>query len=280
MEFDYFAYLRDAGVQKGELLDVSSDMMNVMLLCRRAGITFDPNHLLDALQEAVGPEGTLMIRAFSWDFCKGLPFDVRTSKSRVGILGDVAMERAEFLRTRHPLYSWMVWGRFQQELCALDQINAFGSGTPFEFLALHEGRQLRIGHTHVPGYTQMHHIEKLVDVPYRYEKYFDGDYTDGDGQTERRRYTMFVRRLDLDACVRDKWSLMEAKWRDQGILQEGEYGGIEWARLLLREAGEIEFRDLTENYGRNSYTVNGVPGFEDVTRDGEFEHQYTGDLQE
>ncbi len=274
-EFDYGRFLEEAGIQKGDLLDVSSDMMHVRLMCSRAGCFFEPDHLLEALQEAVGPEGTIMVRAFTWDFCRGEPFDIRSSKSRVGVLGDIARERPDFSRTKHPLYSWVVWGKCRETLCALENRNSFGSGTPFAFLAEHTGKQLRIGQTQTPGYTQMHHLEKLADVPYRYEKYFDGSYTDAEGKTTTRRYTMFVRRLDVDARVRDGWKWMEQDWREAGALREGCCDGqVSWGILKLREAGDMVYRDLMENYGRKSFLINGKPGFKGMERTGRYENEY------
>ena len=90
-ELDYMDFLQGVGVEKGDIIDVSSDMANVLLYCRRIGVRLVPDHLIDSLQELVGPEGTVMIRTFTWDFCHGEPFDIRTSPSRVGALGNAAM---------------------------------------------------------------------------------------------------------------------------------------------------------------------------------------------
>ena len=135
-ELDYMDFLQGVGVEKGDIIDVSSDMANVLLYCRRIGARLVPDHLIDSLQELVGPEGTVMIRTFTWDFCHGEPFDIRTSPSRVGALGNAAMKRADFKRTRHPIYSWMVWGKRADELLQMDQPSAFGPGSVFDFFLL------------------------------------------------------------------------------------------------------------------------------------------------
>ena len=130
-ELDYLELIRTIGVQKGDVLDVASGLASVILYCRSKKLKFDSHHLLDALKESVGPEGTIMIRAFNWDFCHDVPFDILHSPSRVGVLGDVAMKREDFRRTQHPIYSWMVWGKYQEYLCGMENARSFGEGTPF-----------------------------------------------------------------------------------------------------------------------------------------------------
>lgn len=274
---DYDRYFHEAGIQKGDLLDVAADLFNVVQCCKEQGSSFDVSEMIDALTHTVTTEGTVMIRAFNWDFCKGIPFDIRRTKSQVGALGNRTLNRDGFMRSQHPIYSWMVWGKYQKEICGMENINAFGPGSPFDFLAAHHGKQLTIGKMQTPGYTQMHHIEKMTAVPYRYEKFFDGEYIDGAGVSTNRRYTMYVRRLDLKVEIRDRWHIMEEEWIRQGLLAQGEYDGVFWGSLKLKEAGELTLSDIRDNFGRNCYLINGRPGFEGVVRAEQYENEYKGD---
>ena len=61
-ELNYAEYLDGVGLMPGDIIDVASDMMSIMMYCRRKKLRFDPNQLLDALKEKVGEEGTVMIR--------------------------------------------------------------------------------------------------------------------------------------------------------------------------------------------------------------------------
>ena len=262
-ELDYMDFLQGVGVEKGDIIDVSSDMANVLLYCRRIGVRLVPDHLIDSLQELVGPEGTVMIRTFTWDFCHGEPFDIRTSPSRVGALGNAAMKRADFKRTGHPIYSWMVWGKRAGELLQMDQPNAFGPGSVFDFLDINHAKQLTLGNTSSDSTTQMHHVEAACKVPYRFDKPFTGEYTDYSGNTCLKTYSMHVRPLNLKVTNTEvdrdergkeleKRGMMKVKHLDEMTLV---------STILLHELTEFLTEDMYQNEGKFTVSINDLPGY-------------------
>ncbi len=68
-EFNYAGLINAAGVQKGETIDIVSDIRDVMIECRKNKENFSPDKLIDAFCDGVGSEGTILIRTFNWDFC-------------------------------------------------------------------------------------------------------------------------------------------------------------------------------------------------------------------
>ena len=262
-ELDYMDFLQGVGAEKGDIIDVSSDMANVLLYCRRIGVRLVPDHLIDSLQELVGPEGTVMIRTFTWDFCHGEPFDIRTSPSRVGALGNAAMKRADFKRTGHPIYSWMVWGKRAGELLQMDQPNAFGPGSVFDFLDINHAKQLTLGNTSSDSTTQMHHVEAACKVPYRFDKPFTGEYTDYSGNTCLKTYSMHVRPLNLKVTNTEvdrdergkeleKRGIMKVKHLDEMTLV---------STILLHELTEFLTEDMYQNEGKFTVSINDLPGY-------------------
>ena len=136
-------------INRGDILDISSDLQKIFLRCRKNKEDFDPGYLLDSIKEKVGPEGTLMIRTWNWDFCRGATFDIRKSPSRAGALGNVALNRDDFKRTEHPLYSYCVWGHHVDALMELNDPSAFGEKSTFAFLHfLVLPRQFSVGQTY------------------------------------------------------------------------------------------------------------------------------------
>ena len=263
IELDYMDFLQGVGVEKGDIIDVSSDMANVLMYCRRIGVRLVPDHLIDALQELVGPEGTVMIRTFTWDFCHGEPFDIRTSPSRVGALGNSAMKRTDFQRTKHPIYSWMVWGARAEELLQMDQPSAFGPGSVFDFLDINHAKQLTLGNTSSDSTTQMHHVEAACKVPYRFDKPFTGEYTDYNGNTSRKTYSMHVRPLNLKVVNTEvdrdergeeleKRGIMKVKHLDEMTLV---------STILLHELTEFLTEDMYHNEGKFTVSINELPGY-------------------
>lgn len=267
-ELNYAEYLGGIGLCKGDILDVASDMMSVMMYCRRNKLRFNPNHLIDAMQEMVGSEGTVMIRTFTWDFCHDEPFDIKNSPSRSGSLGDVALKREDFKRTKHPIYSWMVWGKYAEELCAMDNTSAFGEGSPFDFLDKKNGKQMVIGNLTTTACTQIHHCEAMAKVPYRLDKIFKGKYIDEDGVCTVREYSMHVRPLNLPVSneVTNSEEFGEML-KEKGIyIQKMHDGKIECSTILLHEMTECLIADLKDE-GKWVVSIQDCPGYKSADVD-------------
>lgn len=96
-------------IQKGDVVYVVSDILELAKNARENGERFDRDVFLDSLKEAVGENGTLLIPTFNWDFCRGIPFDYVKTPGKTGALGNAALKRSDFKRTRHPIYSFAVW---------------------------------------------------------------------------------------------------------------------------------------------------------------------------
>lgn len=263
IHFDYKEFLSGLNIEKDDTLDVASDLLSIMLYCRSKKLDFDPNLLIEAIVDYVGPNGTVAIRAFNWDFCKGIPFDIKNSPSRTGALGNTALKRSDFKRTQHPLYSWLVKGKLQDTLCGLTNKESFGKNTPFDVLYKNKGKLLVVGNTGMTGLTQLHDAEKLAEVPYRTEKSFIGEYYDYEGNVHIREYSMYVRPLnvaftsELVECDEFEQMCMKKEWEKKKF-----YDGLECKVFKLRETTDFFVQDFKKNAGRNLVKVNGIAGYE------------------
>lgn len=262
-ELNYRELISGIGIEKGNILDIASGLHDIKQYCRSHNMSFDGNHLIDVLKEETGPGGTVMIRAFTWDFCQQIPFDILHSPSQVGALGNIAMEREDFKRTQHPIYSWMVWGKYQEYLCDLENKNAFGAGTPFDFLYQKNAKNVRLGNLKAWAFTQRHHAEKVAEVPFRYEKIFEGEYTDEKGNCTKRQYSMYVRRLEFEVDLSD-YSAVEHEWERAGIKTEKTWNGIHFSSVNIKEAMDDIYEDLISNFGRKTIIINGKSGYEGI----------------
>ena len=97
------------GLEKGDIVLLSSDITDLYIQCKKNGEKLDLNILLDKFQEAIGEEGTLLIPTYNWIFCEGRTFDYKKTPSKTGVIGDAALKRKDFKRTKHPIYSFAVW---------------------------------------------------------------------------------------------------------------------------------------------------------------------------
>ena len=220
MDF-YHDFLAELDIQEGDILDIVSDSASFREFLMKRGERFSPDKLLNALQNKVGETGTLLIRTFNWDFCRGVPFNYKKTPGKVGILGNAALRRKDFRRTRHPIYSWAVWGKDQEYLCELNNRKSFGVGTPWDYFEKGKAKIVRLGNAQVDGFTFLHHIEQELEVPYRFEKTFSGTYIDEQGNIDLREYSMFVRYLDRKIINNEEGHFQRV--RESAILHEWMY---------------------------------------------------------
>jgi aminoglycoside 3-N-acetyltransferase len=186
-------------INKGDILYVGSDITRLVYNEIRKGNSPDLNKFIDSLIEEVGDEGTLIVPTFNWDFCKGVPFDSKNTPGKTGSLGNICLKRSDFKRTNHPLYSCVIWGKYQDYLCSIDYVDSFGKNCIFDFLYKNHAKFIAIDVPLAHSYTFSHFVEQDSGaVTYRYIKKFTAPYIDREGVQSIKTYTMFVRDLDLN----------------------------------------------------------------------------------
>lgn len=245
-EFNYDEMLKTVPIKPGMTVDVASDLFTVISQCHKQNLEFRPDAFIDALCHAVGPEGTVLIRTFSWDFCHGKGFDMKKTGSRVGALGNIALKRRDFQRTKHPIYSWMVWGKNQDLFCGFNNIESFGADSIFAWEAASDNAvQINLGDPDSIGLTLLHCVEYKVGVPYRYVKNFTDTYVDTNGIATERTYSMYVRNLDYDTAIHVDiyFPALEA----QGAKLRSTYMGIPIDFFRLKPLCQMYENDIREN---------------------------------
>lgn len=243
-------------IEKGDTLLVSSDLKGLLFQCLEHGDDTDLNVFLESLMGAVGIEGTILLPTFNWDFCKGITFNYRRTPSRTGSLGKVALKRKEFLRTKHPLYSFAVWGKDARKLYEMENKDSFGLDSPFSYLKEVKAKNLFIDVSYQDSFTFAHYAEEWEgSVPYRYVKDFTAGYIDEQGREEVRTYSMFVR--DLGKNVHVTIDPMEKQFVEAGAVRRYEINGVDFRLLDLDKAYELMKKDILYNRSRNLCTYDG-----------------------
>lgn len=244
-------------IDEGDVIYLVSDVTRLALKALREKDSYDGNILLDKLIQRIGPEGTILVPTFNWDFCSGKGFDYYGTISQTGALGNIALKRKDFKRTKHPIYSFAVWGKGQKELCEMENIDAWGEGTPFSYMQDHRGKGLILGLENTHGLTSKLHNEQVFGVPYRYIKEFTAPYTDENGITDVRTYSMNVRDYDMDPQYVEPQTVFSQILRDLNVLHTQMINGEPVSTVLLQELAQVEEVEIKCNKCRNMYTYKG-----------------------
>ncbi len=254
----YNKILNSININKDDNLFISSDMGRLLFNYLEQGIKFDCNLFIDAIQEKIGENGTLIFPTYNWKFCKGESFDYHKTLSKTGILSKVALKRDDFKRTKHPLYSFAVWGKGQKELYDLENISSFGIGSPFDYMHKNNFKNLFIDVSYQDSLTFIHYIEEVIggkDLEYRYMKDFISDYIDENNHKSERTYSMFVR--DLEKNARHDFTDITKDIDDGGLSKKYIVDDSEYTTLMLRDIYPIVENDIKYNRSKRIAIYDG-----------------------
>jgi aminoglycoside 3-N-acetyltransferase len=192
------ATLRGLGVERDDTMFVHAGLHGAL---RVAGATAGEKveTVLDGLSAAV-PDGTLVMPTFTYSFCNGEDFDPDSTPSGVGALSERFRRLPGVRRTADPLFSAALRGpvpeRWEARLFAAGDKDCFGADSVFAFLR-EAGAKIVFFGVGFEYCTYVHHVEWLLEVPYRYPKEFRGAVRSGDEAREVTA-TYLVRPLDED----------------------------------------------------------------------------------
>jgi len=209
------------------------------------GIEGGPQTVIDSLLHVLGKEGTLIMPTFNFDFCKGKPWDVRSTPSHMGILTELVRKHPDSRRVFHPIYSFAVLGKHADMLAALHYKSSYERNSVFGKLRDLDGKMMIIGLSYNDSMTFFHHVEEMESVDYRYMKEFTGLVTDEEGHTYEDTFSMLVR--DIDKGVQTMVDPMGALMEEAGIASVRKIGEATVKLLKANEVYEFTAREMKKN---------------------------------
>jgi aminoglycoside 3-N-acetyltransferase len=207
--------LRTLGVRAGDVLLVHSS------LSRFGHVEGGADAVIDALIEAVGPEGTVAVPTHTWGTVNAQQpvFDVRTSPSIVGRITEFFRARPQARRGLHPTHSCAAIGPKTDALLRdhETQVTPCGSKSPYQRLMDLGGKVVFLG-VDLRVNTSFHALEEVACVPWLFDR-FEMLYTiDHDG----RRLPVISRRHSAE-MPRD-YEKMEPALLERGVMVKGAIG--------------------------------------------------------
>ncbi len=182
------ALLEKGNVTKGDVLIIHSAYSSVKQYFK------SPNDLLQEVLDYLGPEGTLLIPTFNFtSWSNSHYYDIVETPSEMGILTEIARMRKDGVRTKHPIYSFMVFGKLKDEFEKCEDKEAFGENSVFSLFHKMNGNIMSIGLDFNSSFTLVHYVELKAGITYRRVKDFSGIYIDSDRLPQLKTYSMLVR---------------------------------------------------------------------------------------
>ncbi|OMF96839.1 AAC(3) family N-acetyltransferase [Paenibacillus sp. FSL R7-0337] len=240
-------------IQRGDILLIGSDITRLAIEASKNGERVDFDVFINSFLDKIGPEGTLLFPTFNWGYCSEKPFDYFHTVSLTGALTKAALKRSDFFRTKHPIYSFAVWGKHKEYLCGLRNESSFGSDSPFAFMHRERAKMLIIGLDYQRSFTFVHYVEEVEQVPYRFKKHFTSTYIDQDGVSSKRTYSMYVR--DLYRGVVTFINPMGQLLEDAGVSVHTRINNNDYYWIDLAGAFDLIQRDIREQDGKHLYVI-------------------------
>ncbi len=255
---DYKIELINMGLKKDDVVCMASGISGLIKRAKEEiGLKDEDrgkflDEFINSCIDIIGPNGTLLIQSFTWDFCRGNGFDYYNSKSEVGALSNYVLEnRKDFKRTKHPIYSFLVWGAKQDFFVSLDNQDAWGMGSPFAYFREFKAKQLLVACEPLAGMTFLHFVEQWTGVPYRHPKYFFGKYIDEAGKEEVRTYSMYVRDIDVGQDLILSNDFLAIK----GVAKIGTFKDTKLSIVDMDASYPVIYDDIVNNGAKNVFTL-------------------------
>ena len=230
---------RGLGVQEGDVLLVHSSYKSF------GEVDGGPQAVIRALEAALGPDGTLIMPTFNFDFNKGVPWDVRTTPSKMGVLTELVRTDPRAKRVFHPFYSFAILGKHAEMLGSLRYKSSYERNSIFGRLRDLDGKIMVIGLSYTNSMTFFHHIEQMEGVDYRFLKQFTGQVTDENGNTYTDTFEMLVR--DLDQGVVTEVDPMGRLMEEAGIIKVRKIGEADVKLMKANEVYAFTAREMKRN---------------------------------
>lgn len=164
---DLLADLRAAGINRGDSLIIHASFKSL------GPVADGPATVVDALLNAVGPEGTLLMPTFADPQPNG-EFHLATTPSRVGAVSEAFRTHAAAIRSHHPTHPVSATGaRAAEFISGHENTSGLGVDSPFHRAALAGAKQMMIGCTFRAA-SIVHVAEAIAKVPYFGRVWFDG----------------------------------------------------------------------------------------------------------
>lgn len=221
---DVLERLRAVGADDCEILFVHTD-----ILFGRPNRALGRSGYLQGLYQVFLELGvpTLVFPSFSYSFANHEDYDVRQSRTSMGALIEYIRKQPGVCRSLDPLLSLLVIGAREDLAAGLPVGHSFGPDSGFDRLHRAGGvKFLFFGAEFEEYFTYIHYIEKVLNVPYRFDMSFTGTITDYDGKSFQHTQAIHTQ---CGGVTLKNFGPLKQKLAEEGVLKLARLGDRELA---------------------------------------------------
>lgn len=196
-----------------------------------------------AVFNVIDTGGTWISPAFSYNFFMKEAYDPKNSPSTMGLLSEMMRIDPEAVRSRDPNFSVVAVGKNADFFVHDTPAHSFGKDSFWDRFLQKNGKICNFNFD--AGSTFLHYVEKMLAVPYRYDKAFNGLIV-RDGKRERKTVYHFVHSLEIPGDVADFRAFDKAA-KTSGIAKTADLGKGQIVVLSARDAFNLVKDELRDN---------------------------------
>ena len=172
----------------------------------------------DLLEEIEKKKGNICIPSYSFSYTKNEDYNIlKTPCVNVGAVSEHVREKHPERRTVDALFSYIIYGdKISKKHYEISDYETFGKGSIMEEVFNLDGYVWAIGGV-FKNSTEIHFIEKLLEINYRYDKIFRGKLIDKEGKSHDQQITYFCKNFDYNLWY--DFKNLENELRDDGLIE-------------------------------------------------------------
>ena len=247
-EYDYsmediIRSLTEVGVSKGDNIFIYS---NIGFFGKLKGATNKDDYyqiFKKAIFEVIGESGTLVVPTFSYSFCWRNIFDEDKTPSVCGALSEMVRKDPQSLRSEDANFSIASIGKNAEYFTKDAHENSFGLNSFWERFLKGNGKFCNFNFDSAS--TFIHYVERLLKVPYRYDKPFSGTFI-VNGKEQKGVFYHFVYDLNKPYNAPD-FTKFDKKAKDLGLAKTANLGKGQIVLISARDTFELIKNEFKEN---------------------------------
>lgn len=202
---DIIAAYKNAGIKKGDLVFIESDMASLGVFTSHNAENIAKAHC-QAIREIIGNDGTIVVPTFSIHILReDKKYNPQLTRSEMGFFSEYLRNIPGAIRSKHALTSYAALGPDAEKICLNTSHLAYGPHSPMDRMIKSNAVFLSIGLKPYDTCSTVHQTEVVMGAPYRFIKEFNVIVEDS-GMTEPQKAYMHVQYLDSN-IKKDKRSL-------------------------------------------------------------------------